>query len=291
VSYVDDAFEKMRQGLEITSGEQGEASRRQEAIRDHVCSQIELRTSFLTGSYRRHTKTKPLADVDIFCVVKGDGANADLRDLSPSAVLERLRQVLAEEYDDPPPEVSRRSCTVDFTRQGGNVISYDVVLAFDRDKRGFEIPDRTVGDWIGTDPTVHAEKATSKNEECGGKWVPFVKMVKGWNREWDKPVRPSFLLEVMALELVRRPFGRYQDEVALFFANAAEQIEDVWPDPAGLGPDVNSSMSESDKRAARERLREAQRIAEDALQLEDDGSERQAVEEWRRLFGGRMPRP
>jgi hypothetical protein len=291
MTYVDDAFEGMRKGLEITAGEKAEASKRQAEIRDHTGGQIDLRTDFLTGSYRRHTKTKPLADVDIFCVVKGDGVDADLRNLSPNSVLERLRAMLAEEYNDPPPEISRRSCTVDFTRYGGDVISYDVVLAFDREKGGFEIPDRTIGDWIGTDPRIHAEKATAKNEECDDKWVPFVKMVKGWNREWDKPVKPSFLLEVIALDLVRRPFGRYQDEVALFFANAAERIQAEWPDPAGLGPDVNSSMNEGDKRAASERLREAQQIAEDAVQLEDDDAERQAVEEWRRLFGSRMPRP
>jgi hypothetical protein len=93
----------------------------------------------------------------------------------------------------------------------------------------------------------------------------------------------------MALDLVRTPFGRYQDEIVLFLANAAERTAEVWPDPARLGPDVNSSMTEAEKVQAGSRLREALAIAERAVDLEDEGKERAAVEKWRELFGSRMP--
>jgi hypothetical protein len=36
---------------------------------------------------------------------------------------------------------------------------------------------------------------------------------------------------------------------------------------------------------------EAHGIAEEAIYLEDEGREREAVERWREIFGGRMPRP
>ena len=101
---------------------------------------------------------------------------------------------------------------------------------------------------------------------------------------------PSFLLEVMALDLIRAPFGRYQDEIVLFLANAAQRIEDVWPDPAGLGPDVNSSMSDAEKRVATQRLRDALAIAEGAVDLEDEGKHTAAIAQWRELFGDRMPK-
>jgi hypothetical protein len=63
-----------------------------------------------------------------------------------------------------------------------------------------------------------------------------------------------------------------------------------WPDPVGIGPDVNS-MSSGERRKAAEALRAAQQIAESAVWLEDQGKERAAVEEWRKLFDWRMPRP
>jgi hypothetical protein len=95
----------------------------------------------------------------------------------------------------------------------------------------------------------------------------------------------------MAQGIVKPPFGCYQDEIVLFLATAAEQIHDPWPDPAGVGPDVNSIMTTADKHAAADALRGALAIAEAAVELEDDGQERAAVEQWRRLFGTRMPRP
>jgi len=118
-----------------------------------------------------------------------------------------------------------------------------------------------------------------------------VKMIKGINREADEPIQPSFLLEVMAYELVQTPFGRYQDEIRWFLATAADRIEEDWPDPAGIGPAVNERMTGSARRQARSALQSWLEIAEEAVRLEDDGQERASVEEWRRLFGWRMPRP
>lgn len=286
---VDDAFMKLKGRLEITQSEQQLASRRQNEIREHLSSKIALDKSFLTGSYARHTKTKKLKDVDIFVVVDADGPDSGLRDQAPYSALSTLQQHLADKYTSPVPTIGRRSCTVEFSSTD-EVPSFDVVLAFERAEGGYWIPDRTCGEWIASDPSIHKTEATAKNAECGAKWIPFVKMIKGFNREWEKPVRPSFLLEVMALDLVRAPFGRYQDEVVLFLANAAERVSDVWPDPAGLGPDVNSSMSDSEKRDAAGRLREALAIAERAVDLEDDCEHGAAIAEWRRLFGDRMPK-
>lgn len=288
MGYLDDAWAGLRSTLEITETEQRLAIRRHTEIREHVRGGIALRTDFLTGSYARHTKTKRLKDVDIFCVVDVDGANAALRDMTPYAALGELQRQLATKW--PSAAIGRRACTIDFGADE-EVPSFDVVLAFDRAEGGFELPDTTTGGWIASDPTVHAEQATAKNKACDGKWKPFVKMIKGWNREWDKPVRPSFLLEVMALDLVKEPFGTWGDELILFFANGADRIGDAWPDPAGLGPDVNSSMASYEASAAAAKLREAQAIAERASDLADAGNEKAALEEYRKLFGRRMPRP
>jgi hypothetical protein len=288
MGYLDDAWAGLRHKLEISPTEQAQAIRRHKQIREHVETSIELRTHFLTGSYARHTKTKKLKDVDIFCIVKADGNDAKLREGSPYAVLGHLQNVLASKW--PGASIGRRSCSIDF---GSNeeVTSFDVVLAFDRTDGGFELPDTTIGDWIASDPTVHAQQAKDKNAACGGNWIPLVKMIKGWNREWDKPVRPSFLLEVMAQDLVREPFGTWGDELITFFANASDRIGDPWPDPAGLGPNVNSSMSAAEAAVAATKLREAQEIAEVAADFADAGKEKAAVDEYKKLFGWRMPRP
>lgn len=287
MGYVDDAFLNLKGKLEITATESALAARRHHEIRDHVRASWDLEADFLTGSYRRETKTKPLKDVDIFVVIDREGSQADLRQAGPRSILDKLALVLGTKYEGV--VVDRMACTVNFESRE-EIVSFDVVPAFERAPDEFEIPDTRTGTWIVTNPKCHHKMSTAKNKACDSKFVPFVKMVKAINRELGDPVTPSFLVEVMAHDLVKEPFGRYQDEVRWFLASAAEGVSESWPDPAGLGPDVNT-MTPSQRAAATVALEGAQEIAEQAIRLEDDGQERAAVEEWRRLFSWRMPRP
>jgi hypothetical protein len=287
MGYVDDAFVKLKSTLEIGKTEREFAARQHNQIRDHVRASWTLKEDFLTGSYRRETKTKKLKDVDIFVVIDGEGPQSSLRQLGPAAVLEDLAAVLRPKYSDV--YVDDMACVIGFGRDD-EIMSFEIVPAFDRIDGGYEIPDTRTGDWISTDPRIHHEMTTAKNVLCDGKFVPFVKMIKGLNRHLDEPVKTSFLLEVMAQGIVIEPFGEYPDEIRWFLATAVEQIHEPWPDPAGLGPDVNT-LSKLQRDVASMALTAALDVAEKAIELTADGHERDAVEKWRELFGWRMPRP
>ena len=59
------------------------------------------------------------------------------------------------------------------------------------------------------------------------------------NRTKDKIIKPSFLIEVMALQVLRPPFGGdFPYEFMGFFATMADRVVEDWPEPAGLGPPV-----------------------------------------------------
>ena len=83
----NEAFRKFRSKLELTQKEQDDAARRQKEIRAVMNTAFRIVDDFLTGSYRRWTKTKPLKDVDIFCVFHDDERKTYRNGKHPSIIL------------------------------------------------------------------------------------------------------------------------------------------------------------------------------------------------------------
>lgn len=289
---ITEAFRKFRSRLELTQKEQDDASRRQREIREVMNRSFKIADDFLTGSYKRWTKTKPLKDVDIFCVFHDDERAKYRNDKPPSVILAATENALADEYGQDNVGRQRRSVTVRFSVASDEerVMSFDVVPAFTKSDH-YEIPDTaTAKGWTETNPKIHAERATAANDAFGGEWKGMVRMAKRWNQTKNKPVKPSFLLEVMALEILRPPFGGdYPYEFMAFFATAADRIDENWPDPAGLGPPVSDSMNAADRMNAKRVLTEAHHAVREAIELSRKGSNGEALRKYRDLFGDLFP--
>jgi hypothetical protein len=287
---VQDAFEAFRQRLELSETERKDTIRRHNEVRDCIRARFQIDRDFLTGSYARHTKTKPLKDVDIFFVLGED--DKAWRSKPPHEILDAFADCLADKYGKDAVDPGRRCATVEFDKNTkddeGKVLSIDAVPAFELDDC-FEIPDRHLGKWIKTDPEVHKEQSTAKNKELDRKWVPLVKMIKRWNRSAGKPIKPAFLIEVMAQVLVDSPFTTYPGEVRRFFAAALDGIAQAWPDPAGLGPPVSDQMTPDLIRKAIEVLRKAETQASLAVRLEKQGKQGEALALWREIMGRYFP--
>lgn len=289
---VTDAFRKFRSRLELTEREQRDASRRQNEIRDLLADNLAREDDFLSGSYARYTKTKPLKDVDIVYVLHEDERAKYRTGQQPAKILAEVERILAKEYGGKNVRQQRRSVSVEFPVTGDDerVVSFDVVPAFVKGDH-YEIPDTsTTKGWTETNPRVHAEKATAANEAFGGEWKGMVRMLKRWNQEMGKPVKPSFLLEVMAIQILRPPFnGNFPYEFMAFFATAKDRVKEDWADPAGLGPPVSDSMSAADRSKAAEILGAASAAVRHAINLGKNGQEGAALKAYRDLFGDLFP--
>ena len=293
---VAEAFKKFRTRLELTDREQDDASRRHNEIRDYLKTKFDIKRDFLTGSYKRWTKTKPLKDVDIFCVLGEKEYHR--RDKPPAELLKAFEDALIEKYGRDKVSHQRRSITVDFSIKpdadedtGGKVMSCDVVPAFTKNKH-YEIPDTsTSSGWTETDPEVHYDLAVEAQKNYDGEWKGIVRMTKKWNAFHDKPVKPSFLIEVMAIELLHPPFGGdYRYELKAFLASLADRIHETWDDPAKLGPPVSDSMDKSARDAAKSKLLAGSDAAGRAIQLERQGKNGEALKVWRNdMFGPLFP--
>jgi hypothetical protein len=291
---MDEAFRKFKSRLELNDREQQNAASRHKEMREHLRTRFALDDDFLTGSYKRHTKTKPLKDVDIFAIL---GANErHYRDEPPQRVLAAFQKALADLYGAKAVSAQRRSVCVDFgivvdaeDNTDYRVVSMDAVPAF-ASGENYEIPDATSGKWIKTNPKIHEQKAIDAHEAYAREWKGLVRMMKYWNNHHNRPIKPSFLIEVMALECLAPPFGgRFDYEFQGMFHTFADRIFDSWPDPAGLGPPVSDMMGESEKKSAGDALRAAARETTLALDLVRQGRNGDALRAWRALFGPKFP--
>lgn len=292
---VPDAFKEFRTRLELSPKEQEDAKRRGKEIREHLDVEFDIARDILTGSYRRWTKTKPLKDVDIFCIL-GE-KERHYRGKHPSFLLAAFERSLKKKYGEGNVCCQRRSVTVSFgvrldenESTDGKVMSFDVVPAFEKGNH-YEIPDTSTSKgWTETDPEVHYDKAVEAQDNYKGEWKFIVRMAKKWNAHKGKPVKPSFLIEVMALELLIPPFGgNFRYEVKGLFAAMADRIHDVWADPAGLGPPVSDTMDTQALGAAKVALQAGEKSAAIAIQLEQQGKNGEALKAWRELFGPLFP--
>lgn len=172
------------------------------------------------------------------------------------------------------------------------VVSVDAVPAFDTVSE-YEIPDSGTGKWIKTDPEIHKEKATAAHQAYSNEWKGLVRMVKYWNnntRHGEKPVKPSFLIEVMAHECLYSNWGgAFDREMQALFSTLADRIFDIWPDPAGLGPAISDGMDYARKQRAQKMLRAASDQASIAIDHVRCGRNGEALRVWRDLLGPKFP--
>ena len=294
---VDEAFRKFKSRLELNEKEQKNASARHTEVRDYLGTKFNVDRDFLTGSYARHTKTKPLKDIDIFFVLNED--EKPYRSKAPSVVIGDFYDALVEKYDKDAVRKQNRSVNVDFgvvvdadDNTDYRVVSVDVVPAFAAGD-DYEIPDNGSGKWIKTNPETHASKATAAHQAYSNEWKGLVRMVKYWNnnaRHGEKPVKPSFLIEVMALQCLYGGWqGRFDYEIQGFFSTLADRIFEEWPDPADLGPAISEGMDGAGKQRARELLMAASSSATISIDHARRGRNGEALKAWRALFGPKFP--
>ena len=112
-------------------------------------------------------------------------------------------------------------------------------------------------------------------------------MVKYWNnnpRHGERPVKPSFLIEVMALQCLYGGWqGRFDYEIQAFFSTLADRILEFGR-IRRAGADVSDCMDAARKQRARELLTAASREATLAIDHVRRGRNGEALKVWRALW-------
>lgn len=244
-----------------------------------------LRETFLSGSYRRHTAVKPIKDVDIFVVLKAEKGSA-------RKTLEWLEKALNRLGYKAKTEPQRRSVRVDLA-----YITMDVVpaLAPDGLDRPLKLPSRQEDKWILSNPKAHIEHTTRLNKKSrDGRFVPTVKLSKWWRSvQLPKAKHPKgFFLECLCGEHMNltsesyaKAFASTLDSMVRTYGQVPDRVPQV-ADPGMPGQYISTGITLQEFRDFLAKVDQSRVAAAAATQAKD---EKESVRLWQQVFGPEFP--
>ena len=270
------------------------------------------------GSFSRKTKIRELDDIDLMIGLSANGSTyLDLIDkieitvpedesnlqklchdntnkLNSRKVINKFISSLNDVAQYEKAEISRNleAATLKLKSYTWN---FDIVPCFYtvKDSNGrcyYLIPDGN-GHWKKTDPSIDNERTTTINQKHAGRVLNVIRLVKYWNKRPTMPSMPSYLLECMLLSYFESQ-AECSQYVDIAFKNALVHIysavyNNVY-DPKGIQGNLNS-LSYQDRQKISSRASTDYDKAVDAMNYENNGDYKSAINKWREIFGNDFP--
>jgi Zn-dependent peptidase ImmA (M78 family)/transcriptional regulator with XRE-family HTH domain len=294
IQSVQQAFEQFeRDVVRVPNDENDAAKEVHPQIRDTLAAGLsEHRETFLSGSYSRRMQVVKLKDVDIIVVL--DDPEREF-EASAEAALEAIRK--AALASDLARSATKRVRSVRLTLHD-HEFTVDLVAALEP-PAGDEglllarrIPEEDLDDWTLGHPRGQRQAAIDKNEQCGGIYIPSVRLVKYWlGTVWGdahKPFRSYHAESVLHGALSRKV--EYQDVMVAFFdaAYAALAPGVLTRDPGAPDTYVDERLDDDERRVARDAVARAREAAWQAYETKDAAD---ALDAWVEVFGSAFPAP
>jgi|SRR5579871_353541 len=138
-----------------------------EALQDPVERSIDV---LLGGSVAKHTYVDGLSDVDSLIIISG----SQFEGLVPTEILDRMEQILRERVGHRA-EVTHGKMAITITYPDKMIIQ---LLPAMRTDTGLKVPAAKHDGWSNINPEAFQTVLTRRNEECGQKLVPTIKLAK-----------------------------------------------------------------------------------------------------------------
>jgi hypothetical protein len=248
---------------------------RQQRVEKLLRHSVTLARTAVIGSYHRNTMIRPLSEGDVDLLVLLDFGKYK-RWLTPEGVdriQEKFIAGLSGRRKSGPMPVGRHSLHLQLPE-----FRLDVMPAVSSTSKGFMVPDFTRRTWINMHPPAFDRQVSDLDEQHRGRVVPFIRILKAWNRQAGSPLR-GFHLECLAVRFISEGWSvqDYTRAVADFF----RWLQTTVPRPAHepiLGDVIDAYLDEGDVWANRRRNVVA--IVADTSRLIDEAMARGANKEW-----------
>jgi hypothetical protein len=286
IESVQQAFEQFeRDVVRVPKSDNDAAKAVHPEIRKTLASELaQHQETFLSGSYSRKVQAGRLKDVDIIVVLDDpDGkyaasALAALEDVQKAARCSDLVRSTKKGVRSVRLVLNDHDFTVD-------LVAALELLACYKPADGFD-------DWTLLHPRGQLSAAVKKNEECGGIYVPCVRLVKYWlGTVWGTDHKPfkSYHAEAVLHGVLSKKVD-YADAMVAFFEAANTQLAPGvhTPDPGYPSANVDDLLDYEQQSEARRKVAIAMEVARAAFEEEDVGV---ALNGWAEVFGLAFPAP
>jgi hypothetical protein len=151
------------------------------------------------GSVAKHTYVDGLSDIDSLLVLNG----SKFEDLSPATILQRMEAILRKGLADKA-KVEHGHMAVTLTYPDGMTVQ---LLPAIRQEGGLKVPSARHEGWSDINPDSFRVVLSKRNQECGGKLVPTIKLAKAIIASLTEQYRlTGYHVESLAISA----FGGYQ---------------------------------------------------------------------------------
>ena len=292
---------------------------------EHICDftgsddffNIYMEHNLKFGSFARHTKIRPLDDIDLMICFSasnngirrsyykyGDSihisaipfdydnllVSSDSHDLNSTKVINRMIKKLSQlkDYSKAEMHKNQEAATLKLKSYTWN---FDIVPCFFTESGLYLIPDGC-GNWKKTDPRIDNERTIRINQYHDGNILNIIRLIKYWNSQNHTIRIPSYMLECMVLSVyeyapIKRNYRLSTEICELFNKIAIRIISDV-PDPKGIQGNLNF-FDHSDRFTISKALLKANQKAREAVELEFLNI-KGAFDKWRDIFGNEFPK-
>ncbi len=144
---------------------------RLESLKGSLCEELDgTFDQFFGGSVAKHTYVDGLSDIDSLFIIN----DTELENKSPQRILEKVEDILKESLGAQA-QVSHGPMAVTIEYKDGMLIQ--LLPAIETSGHHIHVPSRE-NDWSEIDPVAFQAALTKRNQQCGGKLVPTIKLAK-----------------------------------------------------------------------------------------------------------------
>lgn len=229
------------------------------------------------GSVAKHTYVDGLSDIDSVVLIN----DSDLENKSPQLALQRMEAIIRGRLkDEARVEHGRMAVTVTFP--DGMVIQ--LLPAIKSGDLHLHVPSSRRDGWSKINPTTFREALSRRNQECGGKLVPTIKLAKAITGRLPEGQRLSgYHMEALGIAAFKGYKGEMTTSAMLpaFFDRARELVLSPIRDRTGQSVHVDEYLGPANNETRLALSHVLGRIARRMRNATAAGSTAQ----WRALFG------